>query len=155
MYGSTENTSLRDFYIMTLYRTYGHVSAKHKTYAKVLPCGQRTMLQELQIVNPVWQGTGHFYPFVYVTTDFVSWFFSSFGGKNWDKSDYFDTLSSSLSLFVALKMSIFLTFQFQAREVKEEPTLILVYHVMSTVHQILKLVLNMFVMIILIFSFNC
>ena len=121
----------------------------------VLPCGQRTKLQELQIVNPVWQGTGHFYPFVYVTTDFVSWFFSSFGGKNWDKSDYFDTLSSSLSLFVALKMSIFLTFQFQAREVKEEPTLILVYHVMSTVHQILKLVLNMFVMIISIFSFNC
>ena len=73
VYFSTEDTSLRDFYIMTLYRTYGHAS--ENTKLMLLPCGQRTMLQELRIV-------------------------------------------------------------------KEELTLILVHHVISTGHQILKLVLN-------------
>ena len=84
MYCSTEDTSLRDFYIMTLYRTYGHVS--ENTKLMLLPCGQRTMLQELRIV-------------------------------------------------------------------KEELTLILVNHVISTGHQISKLVLN--IMILLTFSCNC
>ena len=49
MYCSTEDTSLRDFYIMTLYRTYGHAS--ENTKLMLLPCGQRTMLQELRIVK--------------------------------------------------------------------------------------------------------
>ena len=44
---------------------------------------------------------------------------NSFGGENWDKFGYFDTLPSSLSLInllVALKMSIFLTLRSHARQ---------------------------------------
>ena len=53
--------------------------------------------------NSVWYGTGHFYPYVFVRSDFVSWFFfqkypNSFKGENWDQLGYFDTLPSTLSL---------------------------------------------------------
>ena len=32
----------------------------------------------VSLFNPVWHGTGHFYPYVFVWSDFVSWFFFKF-----------------------------------------------------------------------------
>ena len=50
--------------------------------------------------NSVWYGTGHFYPYVFVRSGFVSWFFFQTLSKvkNEINLGYFDTLPSSLSL---------------------------------------------------------
>ena len=73
--------------------------------------------------NSVWYGTGHFYPYVFVRSGFVSWFFfsNSFKGEKWDQFGLFwhpaQLLKSDKSCpLVVLKMSIFLAFRSHARQ---------------------------------------